>query len=51
MLQPILHQLKTQRIVLASGSPRRHEILRNIVNLHFFFLKKIFLPNFFVGTK
>ncbi|XP_023219213.1 N-acetylserotonin O-methyltransferase-like protein [Centruroides sculpturatus] len=31
MLQPILHKLATQRIVLASGSPRREQILKNIV--------------------
>lgn len=31
MLQPIIHQLNCKRIVLASGSPRRQEILRNIV--------------------
>ncbi|XP_072039936.1 probable bifunctional dTTP/UTP pyrophosphatase/methyltransferase protein [Amphiura filiformis] len=30
MLQPILHKLSTQRIVLASGSPRRKQILANI---------------------
>ncbi|KAK6172583.1 hypothetical protein SNE40_016210 [Patella caerulea] len=30
MLQPILHVLNTQRIVLASGSPRRKQILGNI---------------------
>lgn len=33
MLQPIIHQLNCKRIVLASGSPRRQEILRNIVSV------------------
>lgn len=32
MLQPIIQQLNAQRIILASGSPRRQEILRNIVS-------------------
>ena len=32
MLQPLLEILGTQRIVLASGSPRRHEILKKIVS-------------------
>ncbi|KAK3099936.1 hypothetical protein FSP39_012123 [Pinctada imbricata] len=30
MLQPVLHQLNSQRLVLASGSPRRKQILENI---------------------
>ncbi|XP_067663391.1 probable bifunctional dTTP/UTP pyrophosphatase/methyltransferase protein [Haliotis asinina] len=30
MLQPIMHVLNTQRIILASGSPRRKQILQNI---------------------
>lgn len=34
MLQPIIHQLNAKRIILASGSPRRQEILRNIVSEH-----------------
>ncbi|XP_071078733.1 probable bifunctional dTTP/UTP pyrophosphatase/methyltransferase protein [Haliotis cracherodii] len=30
MLQPIMHVLNVQRIILASGSPRRKQILQNI---------------------
>ncbi|KAL1401317.1 hypothetical protein pipiens_006702 [Culex pipiens pipiens] len=30
MLKPILHQLATKRVVLASGSPRRQELIQNI---------------------
>lgn len=30
MLQPILHKLASKRIVLASSSPRREQLLRNI---------------------
>lgn len=32
MLQPILHHLKGKRVVLASGSPRRQEIIKQLVN-------------------
>lgn len=32
MLKPILHQLATKRVVLASGSPRRQELIQNIVS-------------------
>lgn len=32
MLQPILHHLATKRIILASGSPRRQELIKNIVS-------------------
>ncbi len=35
MLEPIMHVLNTQRIVLASGSPRRKTILENIVIFFF----------------
>ena len=31
MLQPIQHILSQQRIILASGSPRRRQILENVV--------------------
>ena len=31
MIQPIVHILNAQRIVLASGSPRRKQILQNAV--------------------
>ena len=31
MLEPIRNILSTKRIVLASGSPRRREILKNVV--------------------
>ena len=31
MLEPIRHILSTKRIVIASGSPRRREILKNVV--------------------
>ncbi|XP_063700065.1 dTTP/UTP pyrophosphatase [Culicoides brevitarsis] len=30
MLQPILHQLKTKNVILASGSPRRQELIKNL---------------------
>lgn len=33
MLQPIIHNLNCKRIVLASSSPRRKQILENIVRL------------------
>jgi len=33
MLQPIIKALNSQKIVLASGSPRRKTILENIVSL------------------
>lgn len=33
MLQPIIHQLSTKRVVLASGSPRRQELIKNIVSV------------------
>ncbi|XP_015758809.1 PREDICTED: N-acetylserotonin O-methyltransferase-like protein isoform X2 [Acropora digitifera] len=33
MLEPLLEVLSTQRIILASGSPRRSEILQKIENL------------------
>ncbi|XP_078325220.1 putative bifunctional dTTP/UTP pyrophosphatase/methyltransferase protein isoform X3 [Crassostrea virginica] len=36
MLQPILHHLNSTRIVLASSSPRRKQILENIVIIHHF---------------
>ncbi|XP_002735117.1 putative bifunctional dTTP/UTP pyrophosphatase/methyltransferase protein [Saccoglossus kowalevskii] len=45
MLQPILHKLHNQRIVLASGSPRRQEILRNI-GLKFEVITSKFEENF-----
>ncbi|XP_067138599.1 probable bifunctional dTTP/UTP pyrophosphatase/methyltransferase protein [Centruroides vittatus] len=44
MLQPILHKLATQRIVLASGSPRREQILKNI-NLKFEVIPSTFEEN------
>ncbi|XP_077984920.1 putative bifunctional dTTP/UTP pyrophosphatase/methyltransferase protein [Glandiceps talaboti] len=44
MLQPILHKLESQRIVLASGSPRRRDILRNI-GLKFEVIKSRFEEN------
>lgn len=33
MLQPIMEQLLTKRIILASSSPRRQELIRNIVSV------------------
>ncbi|XP_058124829.1 dTTP/UTP pyrophosphatase [Anopheles ziemanni] len=30
MLRPILHQIGTKRVVLASGSPRRQELIQNL---------------------
>lgn len=33
MLQPILPQLKTLRVVLASSSPRRQELIKNIASI------------------
>ncbi|KXJ74398.1 hypothetical protein RP20_CCG013715 [Aedes albopictus] len=30
MLKPILHEMATKRVVLASGSPRRQELIQNI---------------------
>uniref|UniRef100_A0A6E8VVX3 Uncharacterized protein n=1 Tax=Anopheles coluzzii TaxID=1518534 RepID=A0A6E8VVX3_ANOCL len=30
MLKPILHQIKGKRVVLASGSPRRQELIQNL---------------------
>eukprot|EP00105_Crassostrea_gigas_P003926 XP_011416962.1 PREDICTED: N-acetylserotonin O-methyltransferase-like protein [Crassostrea gigas] len=44
MLQPILHQLNSTRIVLASSSPRRKQILGNI-NLKFDTAKSNFEEN------
>ncbi|XP_070554147.1 probable bifunctional dTTP/UTP pyrophosphatase/methyltransferase protein [Ptychodera flava] len=44
MLQPILHKLESQRVVLASGSPRRKEILKN-VGLTFEVIKSQFKEN------
>lgn len=35
MLEPIKHTLDFQRIILASVSPRRSEILRNLVSIFF----------------
>lgn len=35
MLEPIKHILNNQRIILASGSPRRQEILKSVVSVHF----------------
>lgn len=32
MLEPVKHILSTKRIILASGSPRRRELLHNIVS-------------------
>lgn len=32
MLQPLKNQLNSMRVVLASGSPRRQELMRNIVS-------------------
>lgn len=32
MLNPLKHQLNALRIVLASGSPRRQELIKNIVS-------------------
>lgn len=34
MLQPIIKQLNSKRIILASSSPRRKELLQNIVCFH-----------------
>lgn len=33
MLKPILHQIKGKRVVLASGSPRRQELIQNLVRV------------------
>lgn len=45
MLQPIINTLNCKRIVLASGSPRRKQILQNI-GLKFEVLKSTFEENF-----
>jgi len=36
MLQPYVHILASKRIVLASASPRRKQILENIVRIYKF---------------
>lgn len=33
MLQPIINELNSMRIVLASSSPRRKELMENIVRI------------------
>jgi hypothetical protein len=35
MLEPLKHVLQAERIILASASPRRKEVLKNIVSLFF----------------
>ncbi|ESP00014.1 hypothetical protein LOTGIDRAFT_178022 [Lottia gigantea] len=45
MLQPILNVLNTQRIVLASGSPRRKQFLGQIVGLSFEVIPSSFEEN------
>lgn len=35
MLQPVMHILKQRQIILASGSPRRKELLENIVSTEY----------------
>lgn len=51
MLHPLRHQLNPMRIVLASGSPRRQELIQNLVSLGTFFEKSnfnyIFVPRVF----
>ena len=32
MLQPVMHILRQKNIILASGSPRRKELVENIVS-------------------
>lgn len=34
MLHPLRHQLNSMRVVLASGSPRRQELIQNLVSLN-----------------
>lgn len=34
MLAPIKHLLSNYRVVLASGSPRRQELVQLLVNIH-----------------
>lgn len=41
MLQPVMHVLKQKNIILASGSPRRKELIENIVS------KKVPLLNYY----
>jgi hypothetical protein len=54
MLQPIISQLNTIRIVLASGSPRRQELIQNIVSIITSVIQlrfvQIILRLFFVGA-
>ncbi|XP_061164776.1 probable bifunctional dTTP/UTP pyrophosphatase/methyltransferase protein [Saccostrea echinata] len=49
MLQPILHQLNSKKIILASSSPRRKQILGNI-NLKFDTAKSNFEENLDKGS-
>lgn len=51
MLQPILHQLNSTRIVLASSSPRRKQILGNIVRFLACVKPKIFSGIHYITIK
>lgn len=41
MLHPLRHQLNPMRIVLASGSPRRQELIQNLVSFMTKIIKEI----------
>lgn len=49
MILPIVKQLNTKRIVLASSSPRRTELMQNIVNIRLDFDWQWQIYNCFVG--